>query len=51
MMPWLDANPAIDSYQAIGGLWTTSFITADGTSLTPAGTAYKDFEATVTSLT
>lgn len=51
MMPWLDANPAIDSYQAFGGLWTNNFITADGTGLTPAGTAYKDFEAAVTSLT
>lgn len=44
-MPWLDANTAIDSYQAFGGLWTTDFITADGTGLTPAGEAYKNYEA------
>lgn len=47
IMPWLDANPAIDSYQAFGGLWTNSFINSAGTGLTPAGQAYRDYEATV----
>ena len=42
-MPYLDGNDAIVGYQAFGGLWTGNFISDDGSGLTPAGTAYKNF--------
>ena len=41
LLPYLDGNPNVLGYQAVGGLWEGQFITSDGTGLTPAGQKYK----------
>ena len=43
IMPYLDSSDAIIGYQAFGGLWTGNFISDNGSGLTPAGQAYKDY--------
>ena len=48
LLPYLDANPNVLGYQALGGLWEGNFITPDGTGLTPAGQKYKGMSPTAT---
>lgn len=43
MMPYFDCKPNVIGYQAFGGLWTGNFIKNDGSGLTPAGDAYRNY--------